>query len=60
MTDSNVDHGIVEDNQGFLNIESLFLDFQFNPEKTVEYVNRITFLVAENVEFRLETHNLQD
>ena len=54
-------HCIVEDNQGFLSVESPFLDFQFNPEKTVEeYVNRIASFAVEDVELSLEVHNLQD
>ena len=61
MTDPNVDHSIVGDNQGFLSLESLFLDFQFNLEETVkECVNRIVFLVAKDVKLHLGIHDLQD
>jgi len=61
MVTLDVDHGIDEDNQGFLSSESPLLDFQFSPEETVEeYVNQIVSTVAEDVEFRLGIHDLQD
>ena len=61
MVDPNVEYGIVEDNQGFLSLESPFLDFQFNPEDTAEqYVNWIMFLITKNVELFLRIHDLQD
>ena len=61
MTDPNVDHSIVEDNREFLSLELPFLGFQLNPHEIInEYVNMIASLIVEDVEFRLEIHDLQD
>ena len=61
MADPDVDQRFAEDDQGFLSIDFPFLNFHFNPEDTIEeYVNRIMFVVAEDVELCLGVHKLQD
>ena len=61
MADSDVDHGIVEENQGFLSDVSSFLDFQIKSAATIEeYVNQMTSNVAEDVELHLGMYDLQN
>ena len=61
MADPELDHDLVEDDRGVVSIESPFLNFQFNLEETIEeYVNRITPVIATDVELHLGIHELQD
>jgi len=40
LADPEFDNNVIGDNEGFLSLDSLFLDFQFNEGETVaEYFN---------------------
>lgn len=55
MADPDVDDGLIKDDDGFLSIESPYLNFGFSPEKTLQtYVNRIAPMIAGEMEYRLD------
>ena len=54
----DIDHGLWDDENGFLKYNLPFLEFGFDEEESVnEYVNRIMQLIATDTEFRLGIHN---
>jgi len=58
MADPDIDHGLWDDENGFLNHNSPFLEFGFDEGESVnEYVNRIMQPIATDTEFHLGIHN---
>ena len=60
MEEPDIDHGLWDDENDFLDYSSPFLDFGFDEGQLVEeYVNRIMHPIATDIEFRLRIHNWQ-
>ena len=60
MANPDIDHGMWDDENGFLNYNSPFLEFDFDEgESANEYVNRIMQPIATDTEFRLGIHTWQ-
>jgi len=54
MEEPDIDYGLWDDENGFLDYNSLFLNFKFNEGVLVaKYVNRITHPIATDIKFRL-------
>ena len=60
MADPDIDHGLWDDENDFLDYNSPFLEFDFDEGESVnEYVNRIMQPIATDTEFHLGIHNWQ-
>jgi len=61
MADPEVDHGMIMDEDSFLNLNSPYLDFGWDGNSSVnDYINRIAPEIADEIEFRLGINERQN